>query len=89
MRRIEHVERRPRQPPDHERGEARAPHPANDDPLPAVRLDEPIELLRALTHPQRLVEPPQPVRLVVPRPDCRVALPDAFEQLAGIELRQW
>ena len=88
MRGIEHLQRRSRQPPDHERGEARSSHSTDDDSLPAVRLDKAIELLPALTHPQRLVEPPQPLRLVVPRPDCRVTLPDPFEQLAGIELRQ-
>ena len=88
MRGIEHLQLHFRQTPDHVRREARSSHPADDDSLAAVRLDEAVELLRALTHPQRLVEPPKPLRLVVPRPDCRVTLPDPFEQLAGIELRQ-
>jgi hypothetical protein len=88
MRRVEHVESRPGQPADHERSEARSSHAADDDSLSAVRHDEAIELLRPLTHPQRLVEPPQPVRLVVSRPDRRVSLPDPLEKLPGVELRQ-
>ena len=88
MRGVEHLQRRSCQASDHERSEARSSHPADDDSLTAMRFDKAIELLRPLSHPQRLVEPPQPLRLVAPRPDCRVTLPDPFEQLAGIELRQ-
>ena len=79
MRRIEHLEARPGQPSDDERREARSSHPTDDDTLPPVRHDEAIELLCPLTHPQRLVEPAQPVRFVVARPDRRVSLPDPLE----------
>ena len=88
MRRVEHLERRAVGPPEDERSKARASHPADDDALAPVGLHEARELRRALEHAQRLVEPAQPVRLVVPRPDCRVTLPDPLEQLPGVELRQ-
>ena len=76
MRRVEHLERRPVEAAEDERREARAAHPADDDTAEAPALAERLELGDPLAHPQRLVEPAEPVRLVAPRPDGRVALPD-------------
>ena len=43
------------------------------------------QLVEPLAHPQRLVEPAEPLRLVRAGPDGRVALPDPLDELAGLD----
>jgi hypothetical protein len=82
MRRVEDVKALGReQPPHHLGGEARATHPEQDDVVDVDPRRELHQLVDALPHTGRLVQPAEPMCFVVSRPDRRVALPDAFDQL--------
>src|SRR5581483_5304525 len=91
VRRVEHVEpRRPEPAPYDLRGERGAAHPQQHEVVD-LGDDAPRELpdLRdALPHPQRLVEPPEPVRLVLAGPDGRIPLPDPLDELPCVSEAQ-
>ena len=82
MGRVEHVQTGDPERAANDLGaEARAAH-AEEDDIVEVTI-EPLELLEALEHAPRLVEPAEPVRLVAPGPDGRVPGPDPVDQLDG------
>ena len=87
MRRVEDVEALTRERAAQDLGrEARPAHSEQDDVVGVGRgFGQLTQLAEPLPHPQRLVEPPEPLGLVLAGPDGRVALPDALDELAGLD----
>jgi hypothetical protein len=91
MRGVQHMEPiSTERPAEDLRGQAGTTHPQQDGVVDvggdAGR--ELRELVEALAHPERLVQPPEPLRFVVAGPDGGVALPDALDQLVRSEIRR-